>query len=469
MGIRGLTSAGVITATALLLSAGTPQMAGAGPAAAPVDGVWRSDGYATVLSVARGRATLYQTTAGRCVEGTVTTQEGGAGADGTVRFAATEQMLGFTLRAEGGSRRLVQHSDGSVGDRHLKRLSRLPGECGRPTATGPLATFDVFWQTYAENYPFFAAKGVDWDRVRDRYRPRITADMTDDQLFAVLRAMIEPLGDAHTGIRTGRKEFVGHRPGTTFPDEQLEAKVRPVIEDRDLGRPLQDFGNGRVGYADLPGRLGYLRVIAFAGYTGSETWADDSAEFDRALDAVFTPARTSGPAALRGLVIDLRINGGGHDELGLRLASRLTAKPYLAYRKQARNQPTDPRAFTDPQPIRVRPADGPRYLGPLVILGGGSTISAGETFTQAMLGRSPHAVRVGANTQGVFPDTLIRALPNGWMFILPNERFLTREGRSFDGPGIPPDVRTPVFTAEELAAGKDSAFDRAMTLLAHHQ
>ena len=26
------------------------------------------------------------------------------------------------------------------------------------------AVFDVFWQTYAENYPFFAAKDIDWAR-----------------------------------------------------------------------------------------------------------------------------------------------------------------------------------------------------------------------------------------------------------------------------------------------------------------
>jgi hypothetical protein len=463
--MRRLTIAGATTVTTLLLLAGLPQVAEAGPPGAAADGVWLSDGYATVMSVDNGRATVYHTTTGRCAEGYVTTQEGGVGADGTVRFAATDLALGFTLRPEHGQHGLVQHSDGSVGDRHLSRLPRLPSECGRPAATGPLATFDVFWQTYAENYPFFAAKGVDWTRMRDRYRPRITPATTDDELFGVLRAMIEPFGDAHTGIRTPGNQFVGHRPGTTFPDETLEAKVRPFIEDRDLGKPLEDFGNHRIGYADLPGRIGYLRIIAFAGYTEDGTWAGDSAEFDRAMDAVLTPARTSGPAALRGLVIDLRINGGGHDELGLRLASRLTATPYLAYVKQARNDPGDPRAFTGPQPIPVRPAAGARYPGPVVILTGGSTISAGETFTQATLGRSPQAVRIGANTQGVFSDTLIRTLPNGWLFILPNERFLTADGRSFDGPGIPPDVRTPVFTDAEFAAGTDSAFDRAIRLL----
>jgi hypothetical protein len=37
--------------------------------------------------------------------------------------------------------------------------------------------------------------------------------------------------------------------------------------------------------------------------------------------------------------------------------------------------------------------------------------------------------------------------------------------RSYDGRGIPPDIRTEVFTDEELDNGRDSALDRAIDLL----
>jgi hypothetical protein len=418
-------------------------------AAAPVTGVWRTDGYSSLLVIDRDRATTYQTTAISCIAGETETRVGEPGADGTLTFNS------FTVRPERGG--LIQHTAGSVGDRHLRRVSRLPASCTRPGAADPLSTFDIFWQTYAENYPFFAAKGIDWAAVRDRYRPRVRAD----NLFSTLVAMIEPLGDAHTGIRTGGEkdpQFVGHRPGTTFPTIELEGEIRPYLER--VHGELRYFGSDRIGYRDLPGGLGYLRVIAFAGYTGSDDLdvAGDAAELDRALDAVLRPS-------LRGLIVDLRINGGGHDALGLHLASRLTGQPYLAYRKQARNDAHDPARFTPPQPIEVPVGPGPAYRGPVVLLTGGSQMSAGETFTMATFGRSPRPIRVGANTQGVFSDTLIRTLPNGWQFILPNERFLTRDGRAFDGAGIPPDIRTPVFTRAEMAAGRDSAFDRAVGLL----
>lgn len=58
-----------------------------------------------------------------------------------------------------------------------------------------------------------------------------------------------------------------------------------------------------------------------------------------------------------------------------------------------------------------------------------------------------------------------RELPNGMSAWLPNEEFLTRSGRTFDGTGIPPHLEEPVFTEEEFAERRDSAFDRALNVL----
>jgi hypothetical protein len=71
-----------------------------------------------------------------------------------------------------------------------------------------------------------------------------------------------------------------------------------------------------------------------------------------------------------------------------------------------------------------------------VELTGPLTISAGETFTQALMGRTPRVLRIGENTQGVFSDVLGRDLSNGWSFGLPNEVFRTAQGTTFDGSGI---------------------------------
>ncbi|WP_374324072.1 S41 family peptidase [Streptomyces sp. AP-93] len=93
------------------------------------------------------------------------------------------------------------------------------------------------------------------------------------------------------------------------------------------------------------------------------------------------------------------------------------------------------------------------------------TESAGETFTLALMERPGRPMRIGRPTQGVFSDVLGRALPNGWKLGLPNEQFLTRTGKTFDGPGIPAYVTTPVFTQEEFDAHRDSAFTAALRRL----
>jgi len=101
----------------------------------------------------------------------------------------------------------------------------------------------------------------------------------------------------------------------------------------------------------------------------------------------------------------------------------------------------------------------------VVLLTGLLTISAGETFTQALMGRTPHVTRIGENTQGVFSDVLNRKLPNGWEFGLPNEVFRTKDGKTFDVGGIPPDINVPVFGDADVAAGTDPAMARALELL----
>ncbi|MFK0044344.1 S41 family peptidase [Streptomyces sp. NPDC090741] len=438
---------------------------GASPAATAqqptTDGIWRMDGYGTVLSIRNETFQAYQTTAVSCLKGE-TAQRTGPGTyttpDGTV----------LTVRTQGGHDRASMRVDGSVGDRNLIRIAELPEACTRPAPKGPLAAFDVFWQSFEENYPFFSAKGVDWHALRDQYRPKVHAKMTKDELYAIFSEMVRPLYDAHVALQDGDRVFAQVRPGTVLPTEELDTKVKEFIVAHDLedARNLQDFANGRITYADLPGGQGYLRISGFSGYAGDGApYAAQLAELDRALDTVLSQERTQ---RLKGLIIDLRINGGGSDALGIHIAERLTDTPYVAYSKRARNDPADPTRHTRPQPAYVTPVQGPRYTGPVAVLTGGSTVSAGETFTQALVERPGKTVRIGQPTQGVFSDVMLRELPNGMSAWLPNEEFLTRSGRTFDGTGISPHLIEPVFAKEEFDKKKDSAFDRALNVLRNY-
>jgi C-terminal processing protease CtpA/Prc len=214
-----------------------------------------------------------------------------------------------------------------------------------------------------------------------------------------------------------------------------------------------------VQYARVNETTGYLRILSFSGYSKERGFANGLAALETALDEIFSDPK------LKALVIDVRINFGGDDGYGLEIASRLATADYLAYTKVARADPVDRNKWTPEDPSMVRPSARPGFRGPVVELIGPLTISAGETFTQALMGRSPHIVRIGENTQGVFSDVLGRRLPNGWRFGLPNEIYRTADGTTFDLVGIPPDIEVPVFADADVAAGKDPAMARALEIL----
>lgn len=462
---RRNTGRAAVAAVALATAAGlaAPGAAAVGGGRAnPLEGVWRMEGYGLLMAVSGDRLTTYDVTAHSCVPGWVTgTRTAAPGPDGTTRYGMDDLALTLTPK---GRNRAVEREEGGVGSKTLTRLDALPPLCATPAPNDPLAVFDRFWENFEENYPFFAAKGIDWHAVRDEKRHTITPATTADELRAVFVDMLRPLGDAHTGLARvvdGEPEdvFSGQRPGSTVKTDELAARAQQASAAQLTG-PEQLFADGRLGVGRLPDGIGYLRVSSFGRYAdGSHQSQLD--ELDRALDAVL-----AGPDRLAGLVVDVRLNSGGSDALGLHIAARLTERPYVAYRKVARNDPADPTKFTRPDPITVRPSAGARFNGPVAVLTSSISTSAAETFTQAMMGRSPKVLRVGENTQGVFSDVLIKTLSPDFLVILPNEKYLTRDGGTFDGPGIPPNVRTPVFTAGELAALRDSALSTARRMLA---
>ncbi len=101
-----------------------------------------------------------------------------------------------------------------------------------------------------------------------------------------------------------------------------------------------------------------------------------------------------------------------------------------------------------------------------MLLTGPDTVSAGETFTMALRERKPHVTSLGLNTQGVFSDDLNRKLPNGWRFRLPNEVYLTKDGKAFDATGVPPDIHLNFFSPEDVKRDRDVALEEAQKILA---
>jgi hypothetical protein len=434
-----------------------------------LDGVWRSQGYGFVFQIQGSSLSAWEVTAATCVK-TFTATVDSAAVPGRVATFRTKEGNVFFVKAGGSKDFHLLHYDGAASDMRIDRIAEIPTVCTPPTTDTPANNFEVFTRTWSDHYILFDQKHVDWPGLVAANRAKVSATTTPAELFDIMEGMIKPLDDAHTfiGAPVLKRQFRTFRSGTdrlistyggiaAFRKDGLPKIL--ALPEKYLTEAMRKWCNDQVQYGHLNDSTGYLRIISFSGYGKEPTFASGLAALEAALDTIFSDGK------LKGLVIDVRINFGGADPYGLAIASRLANNEYLAYTKEARTDPADRNKWTPGDRSMVTPSSRPGFRGPVVELIGGLTISAGETFTQAMMGRTPHITRIGENTQGVFSDVLGRTLPNGWRFGLPNEVFRASDGKTFDGLGIPPDVVVAVFADADVAAARDPALEKAMAIL----
>ena len=428
-------------------------------------GVWKSDGYGFVLAANGDTLQLYEVTQTTCVPTAKLGRQSEKVPGAEMVYAGGNERFLVKATTDSTERRI--HGEGSASDMVFHRLNALPAICHEPTPDTPSGNFEVFAQTWAEHYILFDEKGADWPAIVAAARAKVTATTKPVDLFKILEGMIATFEDAHTMILADSLglRYRGFRKGTDrlfnggpLTRAHIMNKVLPSIfgvTDSKLEGPLRKWCNDQVKYGHLDDSTGYLRILSESGYTDAGDFDSGLDALEAALDNIFADPK------LKGLVIDVRINFGGADPYGLAIASRLATSKYLAYTKEARNDPVDRNKWTPGQPSMVRPSSRLGFKGPVVELIGPLTISAGETLTQALMGRMPKVIRIGENTQGVFSDVLFRTLPNRWHFGLPNEVFRTADRKTFDGPGIPPDIAVPVFADKDVRAKRDPALERA--------
>jgi Peptidase family S41 len=447
------------------------------PTTLSLDGLWLTEGYGELVEFEGNDLRVYEITKLSCIPSEKASRETEAGAAGEIVFRANDET--FRIVPGPSQDTLWLHEDGTVPNILLRRTSSRPKPCGQPLADTPLTNYQVFWQTFSEQYAFFALRKVDWRAVDKQARSQVTLDTKPEELLRILSGMVEPLHDAHIYINAPsiHSGFRGRRPATDSMQQGDKPRLTEIIETKYVAGGLQDYCNGQLqvgllrrplgatpsdsegnGQADL---IAYLRIHSFAHYSKDEDFEKQFDVLQTALDEVFKNASGWG-----GLIIDIRINSGGFDPLGLAIASRLATRDYSAWEEFARDDIRDPDHHTPPQRVMVHISQRPGFRGPVVLLTSPHGVSAAETFAMALLGRDPHVTRIGVNTQGVFSDELDRILPNGWTFGLSNETYLTKDGKTFEGAGVPPDVEIPIFPKEDLANGRDSALDRALELLA---
>ncbi len=419
----------------ILLTSGLP--AAFAQDESPLDGLWLTDGYGMAIEAVDGTLTLYEITGVSCLAVAQAPYEGNTVPD-----------LDATVSRDGD---LITVRDSLTMEFTAHRVETLPDVCadgGTSPSADPELNFEVFWHTFNEQYAFFDLYGVDWQAQYELYRPQVTAETTDEDLFAILSAMITPLQDGHISLMT---EDTGFSPGTH--PAWVDSDMQPVIDQLRAayvgGEGVTALAGGLIAYRSLDESTGYIFLTEMAGFStdGTDEVEAAGAAIDEAIAAL---------AGKETIIVDVRFNPGGLDAVALTLAGRFADQERLAFTKQAR----DGDGLTPLREFVVRP-EGPRqFTGPVVVLTSGVTASAAEIFVMAMQAL-PNTVVIGEPTSGGHSDILGRQLPNGWQVGLSNEVYYASDGEIYESVGLPPDVAVP-FDAAAFIAGTDTMLEAAL-------
>lgn len=160
----------------------------------------------------------------------------------------------------------------------------------------------------------------------------------------------------------------------------------------------------------------------------------------------------------KGMIIDLRYNGGGSDNIVSAILNHLTDKPYQGFKWKTRehrgaykawgkyypdNEEVGPYYKGDAwyeEPVKeIKPTDVEKILVPLVILTSHNTGSAAEDLL-IFMDKMDHVSLVGQRTHGSTGQPIEFNLPGGGAARVCSLRCTYPDGREFVGYGVQPDV-----------------------------
>jgi hypothetical protein len=308
-----------------------------------------------------------------------------------------------------------------------------------------LAVFEKVWNAFDRGYAMFAVKpGVDWAKLRESYRSRAAAAHSNHELAAVVSEMLDHLEDLHVYVEVDGQ----YRAGYTR-DRPLNANAKATSTlIGSLTRAGSDLIWGRtsdgVGYINIHRLVDQGLPDAFDGVLGQM-------------------------GDTKGLILDLRFNGGGSETLGQQIAGRFLKRRCVyslsQYRSGARHTDLGPRHERSCEP------DGPwHYGGPVVVLQGQRTMSSAESFV-LMLAQCPQVITLGDRTAGSSANPRRIDAGAGIVVNLPRWLDMDPQGKPIDAVGVAPrqkietrpddftNDRDPVLTAalEEVRRRAKSA------------
>lgn len=309
---------------------------------------------------------------------------------------------------------------------------------GPDPSSSPRSLFDIIWQDFDRNYASFGIKNIDWDAVYTRYRPRADSASTAAQLVPIVGAMFAELRDPHVELATPstvvtsidwRTQHTYFSSSTVFNDYVPTRKLTP---------------SRNMAYGTVAPGVGYVLIGTFSG----RGWED---EIDDVLASFNSPSA---------VIVDVRNNGGGSSATSNAIAARFVDARRTYSFVRFRNGPAHD-DFDDYIELVIEPA-GNRFTGKVIVLTNRLAVSASEHFVLAMRS-SPNVLILGDTTAGGLANPMVRELPNGWIYRIPQWIQYGPNKEIYEGIGLAPNVVVSM-TAADSVAKRDVQLERAVSL-----
>ena len=323
--------------------------------------------------------------------------------------------------------------------------------------SAPEKNFEALWETFHERYAFFKLRRVDWQKQHKTYRPKVTKDTTDEQLFTILCDMLKPLKDGHVNLKAkglgAKKKLFNSEDTPRFFKEfntgklekQFGAMVLKTLKDKGFGE--QKEATKLLVYSRSKD-YGYLLITEFEGVS--------KRNLEKGLDKALSEMK-----GIKGLIVDIRLNPGGTDQCVYQITSRFADKKRVGHHRKTKNGPGED-DFGELKIRHLTPAQD-TFTGPTVLLTHDASFSAADVFAMLMADL-PHVTIIGEPTNGIFSNMLEKKLPNGWKYTLSHQVYYSADKTCYEGKGIPVDIRL-LNKRTDLEKGIDPLIIKSLEVL----
>jgi len=340
--------------------------------------------------------------------------------------------------------------------------------------------FESFWNGMNNNYVFWDIDTTDWDGMYRRYQPvfaKMNINDSGDVRKSVnyFRLMTQGLVDSHYNLSFGDPVSDSSiNPSYGRKMDTIHQQVfYPQIDQNYLDK---GFVFGQDNQTDptenrfaMVGTINH-NILYFYCYTfglKSSYEAGNNNEIKTVLDTLF--ARLANPAGLKGVIIDVRLNGGGDvNDLNFLVGRMINSPLTFGYtRYKGGNGRLD---YTPWAPAIITPQAGSKGLNiPVVALADAWSASLAELTTMA-IHTMPNGKFIGERTWGANGPLTANANFNGGQFTAANflyvytssSEFKYLDNSVYEGKGFPPDIAVP-FNESALLQGHDPALEAAIT------